>query len=64
MDAVFARLVGTGGDDGPWSITADDDRFAAQLGAVPLLDSGEKGIHIRVQDRTLAIHGYSKATCM
>ena len=51
VDAARAGLVGGGADDAAAAQTADDDRPAAQLGPVPLLDRGVEGVHIDVQDR-------------
>ena len=52
-DAEDPRLVGRGADDaaivGP--AAADDDRLAAQLGPVALLDGREERVEIDVEDR-------------
>ena len=51
--AEGARLVGAGGDDPARApAPADDDRQAAQLGAPRLLDRGEEGVHVDVEDGT------------
>ena len=53
VDAELARLVARGADDAPLVRTAaaDDDRLAAQLRAVALLDRGEERVEVDVQDR-------------
>ena len=51
VDADGARLVRTRGDHtAAAALAADDHRQAAQLGAPRLLDRGEKGVHVEVQD--------------
>ncbi len=48
---VHARLVGAGRDHAASSaLAADDHRQAAQLGAARLLDRGEEGVHVEVED--------------
>ena len=49
-------LVGRGGHDAAPADAADDDRLAAQRRLVALLDCGEEGIEIHVQDRRLGAH--------
>ena len=51
-DAEGARLVGRRADHAAIgrAATADDDRPAAQLRAIALLDGGEEGVEIDVQD--------------
>ena len=39
--------------------TTDDDRSAAQLGVVPLLDGSEERVEIDVQDRGAAADGHA-----
>jgi len=49
--AAGARLVRAGGDDAATATRpADDDGQAAQLGAPRLLDRGEEGVHVDVED--------------
>ena len=60
-DAEGAGLVGRGGDHAPPADAADDHGLAAQGGLVALLDGGEEGVEVEVQDRSGAPHGSSPA---
>ena len=49
--AVRSSFVAGGGDDAALvGSTADDDRLTAQAGVVALLDRGEEGVHVDVDD--------------
>jgi hypothetical protein len=50
MDAEGACLVARRGDDAAGRPSADDHRAAAQRGVVALLDGGEEGVHIGVEE--------------
>ena len=50
------RLVGRRRDDAPAAHPADDDRPAAQRRLVALLDGGEEGVEVQVQDARLPPH--------
>jgi hypothetical protein len=51
VDAEDARFVGAGGDHAASAaLAADDHRQAAQFGTSRLLDRGEEGVHVEVQD--------------
>ena len=52
-DAELARLVRRRGDHAATADAADDDRLAAQRRLVPLLDGGEEGVEVQMQDRRL-----------
>ena len=54
--AVAAGLVGRGGHHAPAAGAADDDRLAAQRRLVALLDGGEEGVQVEVEDRRSAAH--------
>ena len=50
-NAVTTRFVGRSGDDSATlRVTADDDGTSPELGAVALLDGGEKRVHVDVDD--------------
>ena len=56
MDAIAACLVTGGGNHAAFFRRArDDERFAAPLGVVALLNRGVEGIHVDVDD--FAGHG-------
>jgi hypothetical protein len=51
MDTKASRLIAAGRHDAPaGGIAADDDGLTSQLGMVPLLHGGEKGIHVHMDD--------------
>jgi hypothetical protein len=51
VNAKTAGLIATGRHDAPAArIAADDDGLTAELGMVPLLHGGEKGIHVHMDD--------------
>src|SRR5438552_2352160 len=51
MNSVFARFVAGGGDDAALiGTSADDNRLAAQIGAVEKLDGDEEGVHVHVEN--------------
>src|SRR5256885_7502131 len=51
MNSVFARFVTGGGDDAALvGTSADDNGFAAQIGAVEKLDGDEEGVHVHVEN--------------
>ena len=49
-DAEAARFIRGGADDGAVAAPRDDDRLAAQLRIVALLDRGVKSVHVDVDD--------------
>ena len=52
VDAEFARFVAGGGDYATLiGLAADDDGFAAELGALEQFDGDEEGVHVDVEDR-------------
>ena len=55
-DAVLARLVGRGRHHAPAADAADHDRLAAQRRLVALLDGGEEGVEVEVQDGRVGPH--------
>lgn len=54
MNAELAGLVARCGNDTAGGGAAQSHGLAAQLGIVPLLDAGEEGIHIDMNDLALA----------
>jgi hypothetical protein len=50
IHAIFAGLVGGGGDDRPQRPVTDDDRLADQLRMLEQLDGREERVHVHVQD--------------
>ena len=50
MHAEFARLIARGGDHATFAAIADRQRFSAQRGRVALLDRGEEGVHVDMND--------------
>ena len=51
MDSVFARFVtGRGNYAALVGTSADDNWFAAQVGAVEKLDGNEEGVHVHVEN--------------
>ena len=55
-DAVAPGLVRRGGHHAPPAGAADDDGLAAQRGLVALLDGGEEGVQVEVEDRRGRTH--------
>ena len=56
MDSVFPSFIGTGRHYSPVTrITTHDNRLSLQSRIFHLLDLGEEGIHIDMQDHTF--HG-------
>ena len=48
--AEGAGFVGGGGDDAARAVVADEDGLAAECGMIKLLDGGEEGVHVEVED--------------
>src|SRR5439155_10425114 len=51
MNSVFARFVTGGGNDASLvGTSADDNRFAAEVGAIKKLDGDEECVHVHVEN--------------
>src|SRR5215471_16088784 len=50
MDAETPGFIRSGTNDGPFSPPRHNDRFAAQLWIVPLLDGGIECVHVHMDD--------------
>src|SRR6185369_11310992 len=53
----LAGFVTRGGHDAPLLRPADCDRFTAEIRIIPLLDGRIEGVHVDVDDLTLAARG-------